>query len=159
VIRELVNCLYNTYGVSEVWGIPYGYLGFYSRDWILYTPKMVGNIHHLGGTVLGSSRGGFDRKKIVDALVEKNISQVYAIGGDGTHRGAQEIFAEISERKLKIAIGCVPKTIDNDFQLIDHSFGFYTAVEEAQKAIQSAKVKRICLNFPHPRKHFYLRHP
>jgi len=32
VIRELVLCLYNSYGVSEVWGIPYGYLGFYSKD-------------------------------------------------------------------------------------------------------------------------------
>jgi len=93
---------------------------------------------------LGSSRGGFDRKLIVDSLVTKGINQVYCIGGDGTHRGAQELFNEIKLRKLKISVGCVPKTIDNDFQLIDHSFGFYTAVEEAQRAIQSAKVEAEC---------------
>ena len=141
VIRELVYCLYNTYGVKEVYGIPYGYLGFYSKDWILYTTNAVANIHHIGGTVLGSSRGGFDKKSIIDACVSKGINQIYTIGGDGTHRGAFELYNEIKNRKLPISIGCVPKTIDNDFQLIDHSFGFYTAVEEAQRAIQSAKIE------------------
>jgi 6-phosphofructokinase 1 len=68
------------------------------------TPKSVANIHHVGGTVLGSSRGGFDRKKIVDAIVEKGINQVYCIGGDGTHRGAQEIFDEIKQRNLKVKL-------------------------------------------------------
>jgi 6-phosphofructokinase 1 len=36
---------------------------------------------------LGSSRGGFDAQKIVDAVVAKGINQMYVIGGDGTHRG------------------------------------------------------------------------
>ena len=92
--------------MKEVYGIPYGYLGFYSREWILYTSKMVSNIHHLGGTVLGSSRGGFDRKQIVDALVAKGISQVYAIGGDGTHRGAQELFLGMWSTKVNVVIFC-----------------------------------------------------
>lgn len=32
----------------------------------------------------------------------------------------------------------VPKTIDNDILLMDRTFGFDTAVEEAQKAINAA---------------------
>ena len=35
----------------------------------------------------------------------------------------------------------VPKTIDNDILHIDKTFGFDTAVEEAQKAIQAAAVE------------------
>ena len=48
---------------------------------------------------------------------------------------------EVTRRKLKVAIACVPKTIDNDFHLIDMSFGFLTAVDQAQFAIKSAKVQ------------------
>lgn len=65
--------------------------------------KDVKEIQRLGGTVLGSSRGGFDKDKIVDNLIshgithvrrEKGLSelsvtwlQIYCLGGDGTHRG------------------------------------------------------------------------
>jgi 6-phosphofructokinase 1 len=49
--------------------------------------NFVRSIHFQGGTVLGSSRGGFDLNKIVDAIQSKGINQVYIIGGDGTHKG------------------------------------------------------------------------
>ena len=48
-------------------------------------------IHHDGGTILGSSRGGFDIDRIIFFLTENNVSQLYIIGGDGTHRGANTI--------------------------------------------------------------------
>ena len=48
-------------------------------------------IHHEGGTILGSSRGGFDIDKIIGFLEEKRICQLFIIGGDGTHRGANTI--------------------------------------------------------------------
>jgi len=41
----------------------------------------------------------------------------------------------------------VPKTVDNDIPIIDKSFGFETAVEEAQRAITAANVE--CRSFPH----------
>jgi 6-phosphofructokinase 1 len=47
----------------------------------------VRTIHFEGGTMLGSSRGGFDMKKIVDSIQDRGINQVFIIGGDGTHRG------------------------------------------------------------------------
>ena len=52
------------------------------------TPELVANIHHEGGTVLGSSRGGFDLEKILQFLNTKKITCLFVIGGDGTHRGA-----------------------------------------------------------------------
>ncbi len=63
------------------------------------------------------------------------------LGGDGTHRGGSAIAKEIERRKLQITVAGIPKTIDNDFQIIDFSFGFNTAVEEAVRAIKSAKVE------------------
>jgi 6-phosphofructokinase 1 len=144
VIRELVMSLWYNYGAREIYGIKFGYKGFYNYDWLRLEPKNVSSIHQLGGTMLGSSRGGFDLEKIMNAILAKKISQVYVIGGDGTHKGATELFREIVQRKLPISIVGIPKTIDNDVPYIDTSFGFATAVEEAQRSIESADVEANC---------------
>lgn len=42
---------------------------------------------------------------------------------------------------MKVAVVGVPKTIDNDILHMDKTFGFDTAVEEAQRAINSAYIE------------------
>ena len=99
VIREITNTLHQLYGIGgTVYGIQGGYQGFHpsSKDDehfqpIILTPALVENIHHSGGTCLGSSRGGFDLDTILDFVNERGINQLYVIGGDGTHRGAFRI--------------------------------------------------------------------
>ncbi|KAH9665634.1 ATP-dependent 6-phosphofructokinase 3 [Citrus sinensis] len=141
VIREIVCGLYYMYGVHKVLGIEGGYRGFYARNTIPLTPKIVNGIHKRGGTILGTSRGGHDTSKIVDSIQDRGINQVYVLGGDGTQKGASAIFEEIRRRGLKVAVAGIPKTIDNDIPIIDKSFGFDTAVEEAQRAISAAHVE------------------
>jgi 6-phosphofructokinase 1 len=65
-----------------------GFYDFENYTPVELTPELVANIHHEGGTVLGSSRGGFDLEKILSFLKNKKISCLFVIGGDGTHRGA-----------------------------------------------------------------------
>ncbi|KAG8375626.1 hypothetical protein BUALT_Bualt10G0119900 [Buddleja alternifolia] len=141
VIREIVHSLDYMYGVDKVLGIEGGYRGFYSKNTITLTPKVVNDIHKRGGTILGTSRGGHDTMKIVDSIQDRGINQVYIIGGDGTQKGAAVIYEEIRKRGLKVAVAGIPKTIDNDIPVIDRSFGFDTAVEEAQRAINAAHVE------------------
>ncbi|MQL80454.1 hypothetical protein Taro_012907, partial [Colocasia esculenta] len=141
VIREIVCGLSYMYGVNRILGIEGGYKGFYARNTITLTPKSVNDIHKRGGTILGTSRGGHDTSKIVDSIEDRGINQVYIIGGDGTQKGASVIFEEIEKRGLKVAVVGIPKTIDNDIAVIDKSFGFDTAVEEAQRAINAAHVE------------------
>ncbi|KAF9602096.1 hypothetical protein IFM89_024863 [Coptis chinensis] len=141
VIREIVCGLYHMYGVNKVLGIEGGYRGFYARNTVPLTPKVVNDIHKRGGTILGTSRGGHDTSKIVDSIQDRGINHVYIIGGDGTQKGASVIYEEIRRRGLKVAVAGVPKTIDNDIPVIDRSFGFDTAVEEAQRAINAAHVE------------------
>ncbi|KAL8037712.1 hypothetical protein ABFX02_11G055800 [Erythranthe guttata] len=141
VIREIVCSLNYMYGVKSVLGIHGGYKGFYSKNTISLTPKSVNDIHKRGGTILGTSRGGYETKKIVDSIQDRGINQVYIIGGDGTQKGAAVIFEEIKRRGLKVAVVGIPKTIDNDIPVIDKSFGFDTAVEEAERAINAAHVE------------------
>ncbi|MBA0595297.1 ATP-dependent 6-phosphofructokinase 2 [Gossypium raimondii] len=141
VIRELVVGLWDLYGVRQIYGIKAGYRGFYSIHPIELNPKMVHNWHRRGGTVLETSRGGFDLTKIVDAIENHGFNQVYIIGGDGTMRGAVKIFEEVRRRKLKVGVTGIPKTVDNDVGIIDRSFGFQTAVEMAEQAIHAAHVE------------------
>ncbi|KAI3700241.1 hypothetical protein L2E82_44862 [Cichorium intybus] len=141
VIREIVCALYHMYGVTKVLGIDGGYRGFYSKNTISLTPKVVNDIHKRGGTIIGTSRGGHDKPKIVDSIQDRGINQVYIIGGDGTQKGAAVIYQEVRRRGLKAIVAGIPKTIDNDIPVIDKSFGFDTAVEEAQRAINAAHVE------------------
>jgi len=141
VIRSIVNQLYYRYKVKNIIGIKYGFEGFirkYKHPVIELTPESVENIHLFGGTILGSSRGKQDTGLIVDRLIELRIDILFCLGGDGTMRGAHAIHQEIADRKLKISVAGIPKTIDNDINLIDKSFGFETAFTIANDIIQYA---------------------
>ncbi len=141
VIRSVVNQLYYRYNVSNIIGIKYGYEGFipkYSHQIIDLTPQSVESIHLFGGTILGSSRGQQDVGEIVDTLCRLNVNILFCIGGDGTLRGAHAIYEEISRRNLQISVAGIPKTIDNDINLIDNSFGFETAFTIANDIIRCA---------------------
>lgn len=109
--------------------------GFYEDEWKVLTPDNVSGIHEAGGTVLGSSRGGFDLDKILESCEKNNINMVFLVGGDGTHRGALALLKGATARKMKLSVVGVPKTIDNDIDVIDKSFGFETAVEQAVQPI------------------------
>jgi 6-phosphofructokinase 1 len=141
VIRAIVLALYHHYDVRNVFGFRYGYEGLthtYGHEPIELNPDEVGDIHKKGGTMLGSSRGPQDVSEMVDTLERMNIGLLFTIGGDGTLRGAQAISEEIEKRKVKIGVIGVPKTIDNDISYVDRSFGFETAIQEAQKATYAA---------------------
>jgi 6-phosphofructokinase 1 len=142
VVRELVFCLEKQYGVGTVWGVPGGYRGFLTpAQWRPLSAAVVDQWHTLGGTALGTSRGGHDTAGIVDALAAKGVTQLFVVGGDGTLRGASLVAREAQKRGLALSVVGVPKTVDNDIPIIDKSFGFETAVEEAQRAIDSVNVE------------------
>jgi len=141
VIRSLVNQLYYRYGISRILGIRYGYEGLisgYNHPVIELTAPMVSEIHLQGGTYLGTSRGNQDVGKMVDTIEILNLNVLFCIGGDGTLRGAHAIHEEIQKRKLKIAVAGIPKTIDNDIDMIQKSFGFETAFSIANDIIRNA---------------------
>jgi 6-phosphofructokinase 1 len=145
VIRAIVRCLHYRYGVTRISGIRYGYKGFLpEHQYGIKTldADIVDDIHKLGGTYLGSARGGGKEvSKIVDAMEQLNLNMLFTIGGDGTQRGMLDIAEEVSRRKLKIALVGIPKTVDNDFAIIDRSFGFDTAVSKAVEVVAAAHME------------------
>ena len=141
VIKGLVQVLWFDYGVRNIFGIPYGYRGLnpvYGYSPIVLNPDVVDAIQDDGGTILGSSRGSQDPSVMVDTLMRLNINVLFCIGGDGTLRGAHAIAEEVKKRRQPISIIGIPKTIDNDLNRIDRTFGFETAVLSATDVITSA---------------------
>jgi 6-phosphofructokinase 1 len=87
-----------------------------------------------GGTILGSSRtnpfkieGGVE--KIKENLAKMNIDALIAIGGEDTLGVATKLHA------LGVKVIGIPKTIDNDLNNTDYTFGFDTSVNIAVEAI------------------------
>ncbi|VAH98318.1 unnamed protein product [Triticum turgidum subsp. durum] len=152
VIRQVVFTL-ETYGVKNIVGIPFGFRGFFEKglkemplrfhfgNTIQLSRNLVENINLAGGSFLGVSRGGPKTSEIVDSIQARRIDMLFVLGGNGTHAGANAIHDECRKRKLKVSVVAVPKTIDNDIPLMDKTFGFDTAVEEAQRAINSAYIE------------------
>lgn len=145
VIRAIVMCLWHYYGVRRISGFRYGYRGLLSRfalPAMELNPEKVLDIHQKGGTVLGSSRGYGDcTDEIVDTLEKMKINILFAIGGDGTQRGAIGISKQVKQRQLETAVVGIPKTIDNDLSFVQRSFGFETAVCKAADAVASAHIE------------------
>lgn len=141
IIRSVVLELYHCYGVKNIYGIRHGLQGFipeYGHEVMELTAASVTNILDMGGTILGSSRGTQDMDTIVDCLERMNIGILFMVGGDGTLMAANKITEIISERRLKVSIIVIPKTIDNDIHLVSRTFGFDTAVDIATIAIKGA---------------------
>jgi len=144
VIRSITTTLFFNYHVTEITGIRYGLRGLnpaFGHEPVKLSPELVKDITSIGGSILSTSRGPQDAGVIVDYLLKLNINILFCIGGDGTIRAAEKITAEVNKRNLKIAVVCIPKTIDNDLNLIQKSFGFDTAIEKAANAIKSAHVE------------------
>jgi ATP-dependent phosphofructokinase / diphosphate-dependent phosphofructokinase len=87
-----------------------------------------------GGTIIGSSRtnpykveGGADRVR--EVLSELGIDALIAIGGEDTLGVASRLAAE------DVRVVGVPKTIDNDLNATELTFGFDTAVQVCVDAI------------------------
>jgi 6-phosphofructokinase 1 len=141
VIRAIVLSLYHHYGVRTVYGFRFGYEGLVRRlghEPLELTPRSVNRISDIGGSVLGSSRGPQKSEEMVDRLLELKVGILFAIGGDGTLRGAQAINDEARRRGLNLSVIGIPKTIDNDVSFVQKTFGFETAVTEARRATYAA---------------------
>ncbi len=144
VIRSIVLSLHHHYGVSKVYGFRFGYEGLVRRcghEPVALTHQTVNRINEIGGSILGSSRGPQDPAEMVQTLKDLHVGILFAVGGDGTLRGAQAIGDEATRQGLQISVIGIPKTIDNDISFVQRTFGFETAVTEARRATYSANTE------------------
>ncbi|MFF7243862.1 6-phosphofructokinase [Embleya sp. NPDC008237] len=133
VIRAVVRKGVQDYGYDFI-GFRDGWRGPLEGDTMPLDIKAVRGILPRGGTILGSSRTNpikVDRgiERIRENLAKLEVDALVAIGGEDT----LGVATRLHEHDVKV-VG-VPKTIDNDLNATDYTFGFDTAVNIATEAI------------------------
>jgi len=132
VIRAVQRC-----AAREGWqvlGFRYGWKGVIENEFVILDSQAVSGILPKGGTILGTSRtnpyskdGDVDRVK--NTFTKNQLHALVAIGGEDTLGVANKLSKE------GLPIVGVPKTIDNDLNCTDYTFGFDTALNVAMECI------------------------
>jgi len=118
----------------EVYGIKNGWLGLVKGNVEPLDLMKVSGILPRGGTILGTSRTNplkkeEDKKALLANMEKLGLDYLIAIGGEDTLGVARQLAAE------GVKVVGVPKTIDNDVEGTDQTFGFDTAVTIVTEAI------------------------
>lgn len=139
VIKEAEKCE----NIQSVYGALGGTAGFLVEDFVDFTKQPKEKIELLKstpGTAIGTSRTPLYEKEynqMVEVLLKHNIKYVIFNGGNGTMDACGNLAKVAKKHDIKV-IG-IPKTIDNDLAMTDHSPGFgsmarYMAVSVAEAA-------------------------
>ncbi len=118
----------------QILGFRNGWKGLIEDDYFLLDLQSVSGILPKGGTILGTSRTNpykkaGDVEKVKNTFNKHNLRALIAVGGEDTLGAAYKLFKE----GLKV-VG-VPKTIDNDLNATDYTFGYDTALNIAMECI------------------------
>ena len=140
VIRAVVKSALHRHDV-EVLGIEDGFQGLIENRMHLLDWEAVSNILTQGGTILGTNNKADPRRwpvtvdgqvvtrnvtgRCLENIAGHGLDALVVIGGDGT--------MTVASHFVRLGINCigVPKTIDNDLEGTDVTFGFATAVSIA----------------------------
>jgi ATP-dependent phosphofructokinase / diphosphate-dependent phosphofructokinase len=134
VIRAVVKRSAREYG-SDVVGYLEGWRGPMENMVMPLSLQATGGLINRGGTILRTSRmnpcaveGG--PAKILESLKKNNLDALIAVGSDDTLLSASELY-----NHHQLPVVCVPKTIDNNLNATDYSFGFDTAINIVCEAL------------------------
>jgi 6-phosphofructokinase 1 len=135
VIRAvLIKCINEGH---ELIGIKYGWKGLLDNLTMKIPNKLIDQID-LGGTILGSARTNPVKqenylRRIKSTIEQNSLDAIIAIGGEDTLGAANKLFDE------GLPMIGVPKTIDNDLDATDYTFGFNTAITIVTEAFDRLK--------------------
>lgn len=115
-------------------GFKYGWKGIIQNTFEELTLDSISGILPRGGTILGTSRTNpykkeGDVEKVRENIKKNNLDALIAIGGEDTLGAGHKLF------KDGMPIIGVPKTIDNDLNATDYTFGYDTALNIAMECI------------------------
>lgn len=113
---------------DEIIGYLYGWKGPINNLTKLLTLQDAEGLFNQGGTILKSSRTNPYKvdsgpQKVIENLKLNKIDALIAVGGEDTCGVAEKLYKD-----FKAPIVCVPKTIDNDLNATDQTFGFDTSI-------------------------------
>ena len=133
-MRGLALTLYRNVKDVEIIGFIDGYKGLMYEKYKKMKPKDFYDILNVGGSILGNSRCPFKRMRIIENGFDKvkamkntykklELDCLVVLGGNGSIKSANML----SQEGLNVI--ALPKTIDNDLAVTDHTPGFGSAAK------------------------------
>ncbi|MBR1455043.1 MAG: 6-phosphofructokinase [Lachnospiraceae bacterium] len=134
-LRGVVRCAVNN-GLKVI-GFEKGYNGLIDNEYREMDKRSVSDIVDRGGTILFTARSKEfltreGREKAIENLDKNNIDALVVLGGDGTFRGAKELYEQTNG---KINVVAIPATIDLDIASTEYTIGFDTAINTAMEGV------------------------
>ena len=134
-LRGVVRCAINN-GINVI-GFEKGYNGLIDNEYREMDKRSVSDIVDRGGTILFTARSKEfftkeGREKAIENLNKNDIDALVVLGGDGTFRGAKELYEQTNG---KINVVAVPATIDLDIASTEYTIGFDTAINTAMEGV------------------------
>lgn len=134
----------------EVYGIERGFTGLINSNISAMNSRSVSDIIQRGGTILKTARSSEFKEIKYQQIAAENL-EAYAIeglvviGGDGSFRGAKDLYDNCGIMTIGI-----PGTIDNDLAYTDYTLGFDTSVNTVLTAINNLRDtmtshERVCI--------------
>ena len=152
-MRGVAKSLYNMFDDVEIIGFEDGYRGLMYADYQIMKSSDFSGILTQGGTILGTSRQPFKQMRIPDengldkvesmkhTYKKLKLDCLVVLGGNGSQKTANML----SEEGLNVV--SLPKTIDNDLALTDHTPGYGSAAKYIGTSVKEIIRDGFCLEY------------
>src|SRR5690349_7942079 len=127
---------------GALWGARFGVAGLLTGDWIDLTriePPRIEAIRKSPGSALGSSRRKLEAEEIaaiIERMRDHGVDALLLAGGNGSMHTLQMFRETAAALYPALRVVGIPKTVDNDLLLTDHSPGFGSAARFYAQAVR-----------------------
>ena len=143
-----------TPGINRLYGARFGVQGLADGDWVdlsSISSDCLAGIRKAPGSALGSSRRKLDEQSfgpLLDLLKERGVNYLFFTGGNGSMLTAQAIQEFSISRGREVCVIGIPKTVDNDLCVTDHTPGFGSAARFYAHAVRDIGLDNLALPSP-----------
>lgn len=140
--------------IGHIYGSHHGVEGLISDDLFdlgKESAKTIELLKQTPGSILGTTRRKLPKDfhdpiymKIIENIKKHNIGYVFVNGGNDSMDTCNQISKLCKELKLDVKVIGVPKTIDNDLAITDHSLGFPSAAKHVINVVGQIAVDARC---------------
>ncbi len=129
--------------IEEIYGTTNGVLGILQEDLIdlaAESQQQIRALKHTPGAALGTCRYKLkkqqDFERVLEVFKAHNIRYFFYIGGNDSQDTADKISKLAQQQNYELRVIGVPKTIDNDLPITDHTPGYASAVKYLATAVR-----------------------
>jgi 6-phosphofructokinase 1 len=129
--------------IEEVYGALNGVLGILQEDLIdlaSESQQQIRALRHTPGAALGTCRYKLkkqsDYERVLEVFKAHNIRYFFYIGGNDSQDTADKISKLAQQQGYELRVIGVPKTIDNDLPITDHTPGYGSVIKYAATTVR-----------------------